>query len=260
MILLIILFTSLYLLYEDKYSFIKRYNNNIISKEYLNKSFDIIVARYNEDLSWTLEHPFNNYEYIVYNKGNNDNFEKKYVKLIINLPNVGRCDHTYLYHIVNNYYNLADINLFITGSIGTIHEKKKKTKTILKLIEKTNNAVFINQDNDINNNIKNKFYNFTLDNWKSTDTNNSIDEEKLKHSSIRPYGKWYESIFGDINCSEATYYGIFSISKNDIIQNSLDKYKLIIKELETHSNPEAGHYVERSWCAIFHKITDTLII
>ena len=37
---------------------------------------DIIVSRYNEDLNWTKEEPFNRFSYIVYNKGNNDNFEK----------------------------------------------------------------------------------------------------------------------------------------------------------------------------------------
>ena len=38
---------------------------------------NIIVSRYNEDLAWTLEFPFNQFNYIVYNKGINDTFEKK---------------------------------------------------------------------------------------------------------------------------------------------------------------------------------------
>ncbi len=36
-----------------------------------------IIARYNEDLKWTLEFPFNQFNYIVYNKGVNMLFEKK---------------------------------------------------------------------------------------------------------------------------------------------------------------------------------------
>ena len=31
------------------------------------------------------------------------------IKNIINLDNVGRESHTYLYHVINNYNNLSDI-------------------------------------------------------------------------------------------------------------------------------------------------------
>ena len=67
---------------------------------------EIVVARYNESLIWLNDYPFNQFEYIVYNKGDNENFVKINVKEIINLPNVGRCDHTYLYHIINNYESI----------------------------------------------------------------------------------------------------------------------------------------------------------
>ena len=70
---------------------------------------EIVIARYNEDLLWTLETPFNEFKYTVYNKGDNDTFEKTNVTKIINLPNVGRCDHTFLYHITENYNNLSNI-------------------------------------------------------------------------------------------------------------------------------------------------------
>ena len=36
----------------------------------------VIISRYNENLSWLLESPFNQLKYIVYNKGINNNFEK----------------------------------------------------------------------------------------------------------------------------------------------------------------------------------------
>ena len=63
----------------------------------------IIISRFNENLNWLQESPFNEFQYIVYNKGDNDNFNKTNVVSIVNLPNVGKCDHTYLYHIVNNF-------------------------------------------------------------------------------------------------------------------------------------------------------------
>ena len=64
---------------------------------------EIVIARYNEDLSW-LNKIDKNIKITIYNKGNNNiNFP------FIQLPNIGRESHTYLYHIINNYDNLADI-------------------------------------------------------------------------------------------------------------------------------------------------------
>jgi hypothetical protein len=65
-------------------------------------SIEIIVSRYNEDLSWTTENTFNEFKYVVYNKGINDNFEKTNVKQIININNVGRESENYLNYIVTN--------------------------------------------------------------------------------------------------------------------------------------------------------------
>ena len=46
---------------------------NIIYKN----NVEIVISRYNEDLLWLNEYPFNQFEYIIYNKGDNDNFDKK---------------------------------------------------------------------------------------------------------------------------------------------------------------------------------------
>lgn len=68
---------------------------------------EIVVARYNEDISWLNEIDLKK---IIYNKGN-DHIENS-----IKLPNIGRETQTYFYHIVNNYDNLADWTFFIQGN------------------------------------------------------------------------------------------------------------------------------------------------
>ena len=223
-----------------------------------NKSIDIVVARYNEDLAWTLEEPFNKYQYIVYNKGDNEDFEKKHVKKIIKLDNVGKCDHTYLYHVIDNYDNIADITVFFPGSIDMKYKKKIGVK-ILNEIELRNKAVFISLNQ---NDIKKLHYNFKLDYYKTTYKNNKMknSEEILKKSIIRPFGLWFENIFGNIKINCLIYYGIFSIDKNDIKQHSKTRYESLIKDLSDHSNPEVGHYFERSWCAVFHPLNETKVI
>ena len=54
------------------------------------KHIEIVVARYNEDLNWTKEYPFNQFKYTIYNKGPNDNFTKPSMYRVFQLPNVGR--------------------------------------------------------------------------------------------------------------------------------------------------------------------------
>ena len=223
-----------------------------------NLDVTIIIARYNEDLKWTLEAPFNQYKYIVYNKGENENFEKENIKDIITLPNVGKCDHTYLYHIIENYDNLSDITVFLPGSIDVRYKKRIASK-LLEEMEMKKKAIFISLNQ---NDIKKIHYNFKLDKYKTTHKNNLTKnpESILQKSTIRPFGLWFDNMFGDIKVDCLIYYGIFSIHKDDIIQHPITRYENLIKELSNHSNPEVGHYFERSWCAVFHPLNNTYVI
>jgi hypothetical protein len=224
----------------------------------MNPSVKIIVARYNEDLSWMKEHPFNLFRYIVYNKGVNENFEKCNVDEVINLPNIGRCDHTYLYHIVYNFNNLNDINVFFPGCLNMLY-KKKKAKLILNEIIRHKTAIFLGT---YSNNIKTTFADFTLDNWTSADIANKTlnPESKTKPALLRPYSKWYDYMFGNIKVQYYCIHGIFSVHKLDIITHDITHFQQILNTVSTHSNPEAGHYIERSWAAIFHPFLFTKVI
>lgn len=219
---------------------------------------EIIVSRYNEDLKWTLEEPFNKFKYTVYNKGDNELFEQSCVDKIINLPNVGRNDHTYLYHIIENYNNLADIIVCLPGSTDLEH-KKTKARMILNKIIATKRAHFFGH---YNNSVKNEFINFSLDEWKCTSQENlqKNPESRLKPCVIRPYGKWYTYFFGNKRANWHTWFGVFSVDKRDILQNGLNCYKTLIATVSDHSNPEAGHYIERSWGVIFAPFAHTICL
>jgi len=221
---------------------------------------EIVIARYNEDLNWLKESPFNEFNYIVYNKGINTNFEKSGITKIIPLPNVGRCDHTYLYHIVNNFNSLANITVFFPGSINMVN-KKDKAIDILNRIKKNNfnNAIFIGE---YTNDLKKKFNDFKLDHWQSSDLNNAnlYKDSKLNPSIIRPFGNWFKFHFGKPIINYYTINSIFSIEKRDIKKFKINKFICLLKQLETHANPEVGHYIERSWGAIFYPLLFTKIL
>lgn len=72
------------------------------------KTFEIVIARYDEDISWS-----NNYKSFrtVYNKGDNHS-DYDYIKL----ENKGHLADTILRHIINNYDKLADVTFFSHGS------------------------------------------------------------------------------------------------------------------------------------------------
>lgn len=225
----------------------------------MSKYIQIIVSRYNETLDWTLEYPFNLFKYGVYNKGPNQNFIKDNVNKIIDLPNVGRCDHTYLYHIVTKYNELADITVFFPGSIGSMDQKKYNAIKILKNIIRYNTAIFLGSYTA---SVKNTFNDFILNNWTCSDpVNSNLNPENiLCPALIRPFGKWFKYHFGDIKVNYYCMHGIFSINKLDIIKHPICRYENLLSGVERHSNPEVGHYIERAWAAIFHPLVFTKII
>ena len=86
----------------------------------MNKSIKIVTSTYKDG------HKLNiflnniksvNIPHIVYIK--NDNLNQNHDPIYrndinsIEIPNYGRCDYAFLYHIVNNYHNLDDITLFV---------------------------------------------------------------------------------------------------------------------------------------------------
>ena len=86
-----------------------------ISKYYNNSQIEIIIAAFNEDLTWTKM-----YANIttVYLKGDK-NKVPTFLPRIYQLPNLGRETYTYLYHIVHNYDRLSDLTVFTQGESPT---------------------------------------------------------------------------------------------------------------------------------------------
>lgn len=212
----------------------------------------IVLARYKEDIEFILEDEFKDYEIWIYNKGDEIKNEKiKKRCKIISLPNVGKCDHTYLYYILQEYDNLPDITLFLPASYYYIDYKKEKVDTILKDIKKYKNKSIL-PGYDMKKSIGDSLYSFVLDEWKTTfKKNQDKGEYQLLKSPIRPFGKWYKKHFGKNPCRFIMYQGIFAVSREDIRKNPKKKYEELIKYVDHHVNPEAGHYIERVWGVLF---------
>ena len=221
---------------------------------------EMVIARYNESLDWIKQEPFNRYPIIIYNKGNNTEFAMTdKVKKVISLKNLGKCDHTYFHHIVNNYNKLADVTIFLPGSIDTSSAKYIKALKVFDNVAKYNTTVMIGAKNF---DVKNMLYDFILDKWVTSDSRNKKEngESVLIPAQIRPFGKWYENKFGSLLTNYIVYAGIFAVAKEDILKHPVSYYQQFLDELSVGSNPEVGHYVERSWQAIFNPPSNRIYI
>jgi hypothetical protein len=215
------------------------------ASSFVDKNIQVVTAVYNEDMDWLKEEPFNGLNIICYNKGKNDlkHCETPNCK-IIDLPNVGRCDHTYLHHIIENYDNLAPVTMFIPGSWK---DSAKRWKT-LDIIEEARNNKNTNIPSEGVNSIDD-LWGFQLEEWTSSNHKNRERNETsvLEPCPQRPFGVWFKHNFPDTTFKKVQYGGIFAVSSDDIRKNTVEHYKKFIKYLDSHSNPEAGHYIERAW-------------
>lgn len=102
------MFDFLYLRNPEKYNLIQCGWREYIDLFTSDKNLKVVVAKYNEDTSWTKNLK---YDSIIYNKNQEDDHLFEH-----NLPNVGRESHTFMTYIVDNYDNLPSYIAFVQGN------------------------------------------------------------------------------------------------------------------------------------------------
>ncbi|MAR85342.1 MAG: hypothetical protein CL869_04005 [Cytophagia bacterium] len=204
----------------------------------------LIISRFDENLKWLEDHQ--NFNIIIYNKGKN--FTCKSLKNIINIDNVGRESHTWLYHIVENYNNLDDVSIFLQGRIDDLDCMSYKDPNIyLKKINKIGFAVSrlgllgpLHWGHNVG--IEH------IPKYASQWNKNEISRSKYG------FRKFAKKLFPEIPIFVATSYGgCFAVKKELILKYKVDFYKKLLETVSKHKNPIEGHYLERLWCYMFTK-------
>ena len=222
-----------------------------IKEGFQNNTSDIelVIANYEEDLDWVNYLPDNLYDKLtIYNKGtpkNYDNLPNKN-KEVFQLPNLGREGHTYLYHIIKNYDNLADVTMFLPGSSYTFYQKKDQLDIIIPYLQGRKESIIIGFRDPVY--IQNELDTFMINEYEITSEENKQRNPgtKLDLASIRPFGKWVKARFPGETLKCIGYRGVAVASRADIHKRPREFYEKLIGELQTQ-NPEVGHYVERVW-------------
>jgi hypothetical protein len=200
----------------------------------------LIIARYNEDLLWLNEWK-DKFDIIVYNKGKKD-LQENYT--IIDLPNIGREAHTYLYHIVNNYDTLAENNIFLQGRIKDLGPN-------------------VYQDlNHYINEIKEKGYSAPIgyafgDYYKNIDF---LADPLYKDQVLSKYFRLSDITFKDYiikyfknlpQYMPVSMKGCFGVSKKNIQSRPKEFYLNLLNSIPEYHTVEEAHFLERLWAFMF---------
>jgi len=196
----------------------------------MNKNIDIIISKYKEDLSWVdkLKDNKSINNVFIYNKDIEHQDD-----LQINLPNIGREAHTYLYHIVHNYEKLNEINIFLQGN--PFDHSKNLFWHINQL--KTNNIKIY------------PFNKITIEDKYSIHRNHKIHPNGLYISYFMDFLFDHKL---DINENILVNYGAqFACAKKNIINRPKDFYRFLLKFASYEQNPIEAYIFERLWLYIF---------
>jgi len=173
----------------------------------------VVIARYKEDISWSNGLYCNK---IIYNKF----YEEGIV-----LPNVGKESHTYLTHIINNYDNLCDMNIFTQGN-PIFHSAS--------FVRKVNN----------------------LKPWVGfkglSDSNFETNWNGLPHHKTPLRVGWYCEELLEFTPPEKWIFngnGMFAVHKNLILRHKLDFYKKLFKLI--YKDMCLPWILERLWHPLF---------
>lgn len=205
----------------------------------------LVVARYNEDVSWVRDYP----EKIIYNKGDINTIPEDLHSSVVQIPNVGREAHTFLYHIVNNYDTLSPIVVFVQGTYKD-HVMDGWLDKLFAIPQGVESASY-NLVNSLAWGNCASYYGFRIKEWRGE----ALSPTKYDET----YGQWYERVVGEPFPHHHVYVyqgAIFSASKEAICRHPRKIYENLLAEVSDSRSPEAAHFMERTWSKLVFPLSE----
>lgn len=208
----------------------------------------LVISRYNEDISWVDDLISHNFNVFIYNKGSKLNTPNNDKLNVIEIENIGRESHTYLYHIKNNYDSLPEKIIFTQA----------------------------HPDDHVSENFKSEFLHFSNSEesfryFSKNILEMSILEDGVEESGILNGSFWRnrhslssccvtvpKNLISNIEDKEWKFGtgAIFGVDRKSILSRGIEFYLDCIEVLNNSSdliNPPEGHAFERSWYLIFNQ-------
>ncbi len=237
----------------EKNTFLRLSNPRIIrNKRESPTQVDIVVAYYKHDLSWLIDilrkMDKKSYRLFIYSKhrlpmGNLAPYVHKWVEL----DNIGRCDHSFVHHIVDNYKKHTSTNTSFVKDSGIRHmnpswiTEKHDTLPIGPLMG--------NNEGDL--------ASFSLQLWQQPHDQNENKDSYIRSPACIPnFESWAKLVMADkhfnVNHVKKIIYGaVFLYSSNMVHMQSIKTWIRAGLTLSYGSNIETGHYMERFWYYLF---------
>lgn len=212
------------------------------------KPIAIVVAAYQENLSWIDEFVPKNGDYHVYVYHKFTPYpDLQNVATWIQqetLPNVGRESHTYLYHLLTNYDRLADYDGIIFLQGNPMEHMTDVTQTLEHWASQIREQGYTNNFHYCD--MHGTHYQWKFHNYRGAPL----------EATAMTFGEWFESRMNgnpDTFPMKLLWYGAaqFGIAVELIKRRSKEFFDGLIQDLQT-LNPEIGHFMERSWYYIMN--------
>jgi hypothetical protein len=226
---------------------------NAIENKYDPSKIKVVVAYYNEDLSWLkyLRKECCIDDILLISKKHKHHPEYE----TVSLPNVGKESHSFMWYIVNNYENLPENVFFCQGGITSNEMKYLKFMYVVNNLSNVNRNGVIALPGQLSFRYGAFDYDFKIDEWTSSNPLNENFTRKLVPSKVRPFGKWYTTFITDdltkISKYGVSYNGIFCTTRDSILRFPKRIYEELFKQSSVAESTEVGHYLERSYYSMF---------
>ena len=200
----------------------------------MSREYDIVVARYNEDIQWLA--PLAD-KCVVYNKGQPLGLPGERMR-----TNVGLESETYLHYVIDNYNNLPDYVVFTQGKISD-HRGSDSVDHILQMLEE---AKLYGKSVPLVNTATNGDWVWQPD-W------NRHMQGDYKNNVFIVFEDWFTMHVRPTFPRPMLVYSnaLFAVKKELILANSLEYYEKLVQETNHSVKPIEAHFFERSWYYIF---------
>jgi hypothetical protein len=203
----------------------------------------LIVARYNEDLSWINRLKYRTTDKIwIYNKGGQlpiTMFDEEIRPLIQieQLPNIGREAHTYLHHIIKHYSDLSELNIFTQGNpadhVKDFNDFNTDWDSYHSLVDYHGNMI---QGEPI---AKDGSY------WMAFKYKSEVTPKSLYETLI-----WKKPMPENVWTSVCA---IFAVPNKQIIQHDISVYKELMRLFERFDSQWMPYVIEYLWSFVFNE-------
>jgi len=222
-----------------------------------------IITRYNETIDW-IEYIQSKVDvFYIYNKGPNDNLFKNEItdelklKLKIQkLPNIGRIDHTIVYHILTNWDSLEETFISLPGSILMTYAKGSYLTGIQKRIDiykERYRGFFAPRFSKVGSN-----FNYSIENYQAEGICNRNDNPFVR-SEYPDFQTWKKALIDSRPMRYVGMRGMFIVHRDNIKHINKEIYENLLTSVSVGDNIENGHFAERIWAHLFRQYSfDTL--